>query len=310
MATLATVVIALGGVGVVVYGWMRYLRSRFHVRDRARARRGAKIGVALVILGGLLALTPDVLANLAFPATAAGEAMHGAAQAIGTLAMVLYRMVVLSLMVILGFGMFLTSEYVTSRVRRLRERAEDFTAGLRGRRTPGGAILPRDWDGMVAYDTQLSRRFLDYENVDASVNFPVMRDYRDPLTSAALTAMLRCDELRTRTQPAGFRRASETPYGRAVAEFAVALAAAEENARRLVRSNVTTQERAALDHAAKALAFMHQNTTTPQERDAAYQRVVAELSSITAQRPTDPVTADPSRPHPWLDVHRRAGAGS
>lgn len=218
MATLATVLIAFGGVGVVVYGWTRYLRHRLRERDRRRARRGARVGVWLVVLGGVLALTPDALANLAFPATATAEAVRGASQALGTLAMIVYRMTVIALLLVIAVSMFFTSEYVLSRVRRLRERADDFLGGLRGRRTPGGAIVPRDWDGLVAYDRQLSRRFLDYENVDASVNFPVMRDYRDPLTSAALTAMLRCDDLRTAAQPAGFRRAGDTPYGRAVAE--------------------------------------------------------------------------------------------
>lgn len=150
----------------------------------------------------------------------------------------------------------------------------------------------------------MARRLLAYEHdLELAVNAPVMRDYTDPHTAAAVHAMLACDTVRTTTAPLGIRDVHATPYGQAVAQFQRALEAAEANAARLARSTFSDDERRDLDEAARSLQFMREHATTPAERDAAYARVRDLLERHPRTRAHDPRAA---REHPFLTVEERA----
>lgn len=284
MGSLSALILATVGIGMTIYGWSTYLVRRLRHRQPAtRASRWAAFG--WTALGAFLMLNPTL-----------GGTLVGGQEDFGVPLRVWQVGVSGWLLVVFG-SMLMARGYARRRADRERLRAQrraerdavrearhaEREARRNGLAYPpmSAAELARAWDEMLAHDKELSRQFLRYDSdLDLAISFPTMRDYRDPLTSAALQAMLRCDELRTTTAPAGTRDVRESAYGRAVTEFGVALGAAEDNARRLVWSNFTDDERKALDTATKMLAFLRSNTTTPAERDVAYRRVIAELSKI------------------------------
>ncbi len=352
MSATATLFAALAGAGLTLTGWVGYFRARFRSREEKSARWRKRRSVALVVAGFLVAFNADVAGRLVSPDASSGS---GEAMAVfGTVALVVYRLLVISGMVVVAASMFLSSEFVTSRVRRT---VRGVAAGMPGAARSAGqrvrsmtyadpVAVAREWQALLARDKELTRDFLRYDrDLEAAISFPVMRDYRDPKTSAALAAMLRCDEVRTPAPPPGTTDVRTTAYGRAVTEFGVAMAAAEDNAKRLVWSNFADDERKALDTAYKLLAFVRDHSTTPDERDVAYRRVVAELAKIPRDKfaladdalrraisgPGDPEDRDgrigpgaiaatsaldldavtparvtPVRAHPWLDVEQRA----
>lgn len=327
MGAILSAVIALVGAGLLGTGVLSYFRARFARRrvvrgavrgaplDGGASRRprlGVRASVALTVLGAVLVLLPDAFASLVVPAAPAGD---DTAATLGALALFFYRVGVGSALALVGLAMALSSAFVVGRVRGATERATDrlvtqvpFLAGREARALAVPVDFPREWPALLALDKQLTRRFLRYDDdLEAAVNFPVMRDYSDPLTRAALDAMLRCDRVRTPAAPAGVRDARRTDYARAVAQFQVALDAAEANAQRLMWSTFTDDERRTLESAAAALDFMRTNTTTPGERASAYARVRQQLDAMSEQEAARRTpNGDAARPHPFHDIHRRA----
>lgn len=276
---LAGLLVGTGAVAVTT-GVGRYAVGRWRHRHDPSSDRRIAPGVALTALGGGLVLSPDVLALT--------DQLHvhdpGAALALG-----LYNVLAAGGLGTVAAGMWLTSRTVTSSVRRRVETTLDgmpVVGARRARRRGTPADFPREWAGLVALDTELTHRFLRYErDLEAAVNFPVMADYNDPLTRGAVDAMLRCRALRSPVPPAGTRDVRDTDYARAVADFAVALEAAEANAERLVASTFSEDERRTLEEAAATLEFMRAHTTTPAERAAAYERVAEQLAAFPRQAP-------------------------
>ncbi|WP_050347540.1 hypothetical protein [Arsenicicoccus sp. oral taxon 190] len=309
---LAGLLVAVGLV-LVTGGVLRYAAARLRRPGAGEAPRRVERGVPMTAAGGGLVLAPDVLA-------ATG---HLAVDGVGGLLLALYTVLALAGLSVVAVGMWLTSRRVTRRVVAGVEAVADGIPLLsrhRARRRGTPADFPREWAGLIALDTELTHRFLRYErDLEAAVNFPVMLDYAEPLTKGALDAMLRCRALRAATPPAGTRDVRDTDYARAVADFAVALEAAEANAQRLVASTFSEDERRVLDEAATTLEFMRANTTTPAERADAYERVAAQLSEFPRRAQSQPAQAAQAqavqaqagatavaRPHPFLDVEDRA----
>ncbi|MCH8614167.1 hypothetical protein [Arsenicicoccus dermatophilus] len=271
---IVTAMLVGTGAVAVTAGVGRYARERWRTRHQPTEGRLAP-GVALTAAGGALVMSPDVLA-------AVGQLpVDDPASAV---VLALYNVLALGGLGTVGAGMWLSSRRVTRAVRGGVESVVDgipLVARRRALRRGTPADFPREWAGLVALDTELTHRFLRYErDLEAAVNFPVMTDYTDPLTRGALDAMLRCRELRSPVPPAGTRDVRDTDYARAVADFATALEAAEANAERLVASTFSEDERRVLDEAAATLEFMRAATTTPAERQAAYERVAAQLADF------------------------------
>ena len=308
MSTLLTMFVAMAGGGLVTWGWLRYLRGRFRVKSRAAGVSARRSGVVMAVGGGLLLLLPEVPSHLLFdvaPAT-------GVAGAFGAVAAWAWRLSVLAGLSVAYGSMALMRERVTRPIREAAERGFATVVSLvpvggagsvrRMRRMPHLAAFPRDWKSLVEHDRMLTRRLLDYErDLDLAANLPAMRDHSDAATAAAWEAMMRCDSLRTHMPVGRVVDVLATDYGRSVADFAVALAAAEDNARRLVLGNLSGDEVMALAEAERLLAFVRSSHTTPTERAAAYDALMAQLG-----RARPDTGAQSERSHPWLDVTERA----
>lgn len=269
------------GLVAVTVGVGRYAADRWRHRKDAITGHRLAPGVALTAAGGGLVLSPDVLVltdqlQVADPAAA--------------LALGVYNVLAMGGLGTVAAGMWLSSRRVTRQVRAGVDAVADgipLVARRRAMRRGTPADFPREWASLIALDTELTQRLLRYErDLEAAVNFPVMSDHTDPLTRGAIDAMLRCRELRAATPPAGTRDVRDTDYARAVADFQVALEAAEANAERLVASTFTEDERRTLEEVTATLEFMRANSTTPGERAAAYDEVSARLTQVMQARGT------------------------
>lgn len=239
MHTLLSVVVALAGAGLAGWGFLRALRHRHRVAGGGspRARRAGLIGYAV---GGLLALLPDVVAGVVVVASAA---TNDAAAVLGTLALFVYRCAV-----ILGWGigavvLAVTGRRVVTAVSRGLSGAREALDRMprpgdrrqaRWRREAGLEDFPREWAALIDHDRALARRLLDQGNhLESGLDVAVLRDYSDPVTVAAMEALVECDRVRTPGPPPGTRDVLATAYGQAVVRFEGAVEAAEKNARRV-----------------------------------------------------------------------------
>lgn len=319
MQPLIATLVALTGSGLTLFGAGRYVRASLAARTagtaRPRTRAKRRTGVAYAVAGATMVLAPDA------PARLSGHFPEGDTTL--EVLLVVYRIVAAGGLLIVAVVMAAAVGVGSIRTKRATRRSVATATS--------SVDVTEQWSALRSRDTELTRQFLRYDHdLEAAINFPAMRDYRDPLTRAALEAMLHCDQVRTERAPSGTADVHATAYGRAVAQFAVSLAAAEANARRLVWSNFTEDEKRSLDTAGKMLAFLQSNATTPAERDIAYARVIAELgkiprtkfslgddavrraleATVTPAASLDLPTTSPfstgARPHPWLDVEQRA----
>lgn len=306
MSALLTIVVALSGAVLVTWGWARYLRGRFRARDRASAVTVRRSGVVMAVGGGLLLLLPEVPSHL----LSGGSGSTGAESGFGEVATWVWRVGVLAGLTVVYGSMALLRERVTRPLREAVGRGAATVLSLapvgpvggarRMRRMPHLADFPRDRDGLLEYDRALTRRLLDYErDLELGANLPAMRDHTVPTTIAVWAAMGRCDTLRTLAPTGRVVEVLATDYGRAVADFALALATAEENARRLASDTLSGEEVAALAEVERLLAFVRSSHTTPAERAAAYDELTARLDAAR------PEVAPVERSHPWLDLSER-----
>ncbi len=307
MTFALTAALALTGVGLVGVAVRRWLKRRFSVSHHgpgATSRAGRVADRSLFVLGGLgvaLVLVPDLAARqlagfTPWPASPLNPDL--AATVAG------WRLLAVAGLTLTATLLVLLSRPVTGLIRAAVTAAASRTPSLTGwklRRQNRLHDFPRDWPTLLEYDRRLCRQFLAYDDdFEAAVNLPAMRDYSFPPTSAALTAMLACDRVRTDEPPWFTRDVITTGYGRAVADFAVALAVAEERARALATADLDPTERARLAEAASILEFVQRNATTPADRDRAYNDVV----QLLAVRPHGATPTGSA--HPLLSVRQRS----
>ena len=277
-------------LGGVLGGWglRDALRARLsEPAARPNLRRRIILGV-----GAFLLVLPDLVPALVTDGTGV----------LGTLLLWVWRFLAVG-----GIALVVLVALVTSRraVQTVRAGAAAAAvkmpswSGWRHRRRLRLVGFPRTWDGLLDYDRELSRRLVSYQHdLELLANRPAMLDYTDPYTRAAIEAMTMCDRERRDFGPLT-RDVITTPYGQAVARFAVALKEAEENADRQVRSGLGVAERDRLAEATRILTFVQDNATTSRDRQRAYERVAALLVA-------DHAPGEADRQHPWLDVHERA----
>jgi len=109
-----------------------------------------------------------------------------------------------------------------------------------------------------------------------------MRDLRDPLVQAVVTAMSRARSARVEEIPEldADQSPAEHPYVVAVHDLDVAMRAAEQEARRVRQGRFTPEERKALTRAEQLLAIAKNDGASPHERQLAYQRLITTLEGI------------------------------
>ncbi|MDO5502591.1 MAG: hypothetical protein Q4G67_05395 [Actinomycetia bacterium] len=303
--------IALLGVGALVWGTTRYVRSRLQPALQERRERHRALALSAAGVGGVAMLVPDVLAGLLITSAPGGTAV--------TVGWVLYRLVAAGMISLAVLVMWLSSDPVTARVRSGRDKVVatmPFSAAAatrRLRRREGLTDFPQEWNALLEHDRFLTRELLRYQrDADAAASRPVLADLEHPATNRAVQAMFRCDELRTATAPERASDVLATDYGRAVAEFHKAFAAAQAHAEEAAAAAVPKDERTALADAHRTLTFLQTNATTADERARAY----AALSERLAKAHSDAGSAAQSAPagqsaaaaaaHPWLSVEERA----
>ncbi len=305
MSALLTFLTALAGGALVVTGWAGWFRAR--MRGAASiTRRARRRAWAFITAGGLLALVPEL------PSALLGILPDRSWPVV--LLLLVYRMlVVVGLIAVVG-TITLGHERVTrpvgrfvGDVRSTVVRTVPFGPGrdsrlLRRELAVGG--FPARWDEVVALDHRLSQRLMAYERDEhARADRPAMRDFADPVTAGAWEAMLAADVLRSSPRVGASVDALRTPYGRAVADFQVALEQAESNAAAKATGHLSPAEQDAIGRAEQTLAFLRDHSASAAEREQAYAALAAELDAARASS-ADGEPAD--RSHPWLDVTERA----
>ena len=296
--------VGLLGLGALAWGTTHFVRSRLSERLRVRRERHRCLALGVAGTGAVALLMPDVLAGLV---VSAGEPGTGAA-----IGWFVYRFLALGAIGIAALVMWLSSDRVTSKVRR----GKDAVVALaplgaaaqtrRMRRSIGQ--FPQQWHELLEHDQRLTRQLLAYQrDADTAAARPAMADLENPFTKAAVDAMFHCDRVRTMAAPARVHDVLATEYGRAVADFDRAVQAAERHADSQAASTVTTAEQRAVADATRTLSFLQTTATTPQERSAAYTAIKERLAQAQATAGTAATEPAPTAPA-WLSVEERARA--
>ncbi|SOJ55282.1 hypothetical protein MSIMFB_02771 [Mycobacterium simulans] len=129
---------------------------------------------------------------------------------------------------------------------------------------------------------QTDARWLEYEIDPAKLlDFPVMTDMRDPLTTAFHKAKLSADFHRPlRAEDLLNDREGARQYLDAVESYVTAFNAAEAEARRRGRNDFSREERQRLARAQNLLRVAADTAATPQERQRAYGLARTELDGL------------------------------
>ncbi len=131
-------------------------------------------------------------------------------------------------------------------------------------------------------------RWLDYE-LDAAklLDFPLMTDMRDSLTTAFHRAKLRADLLRPmKAEDLLDDPASADRYLAAVEDYATAFNAAEAEAIRRRRNDFSRADQQRMTRAQSLLRVASDSAATPQERERAYALAGRELDGLVVLPPT------------------------
>ena len=161
-------------------------------------------------------------------------------------------------------------------------------------RAPEGATTPpkRSEDNQAAQWRSLRRvieehtrtdaRWLEYELDFAKLlDFPLMTDMRDPLTTEFHKAKIRADLLRPfKAEDLLDDRESAERYLAAVADYVTAFNAAESEAIRRRRSDFSREDQQRLSRAQSLLRVASDSAATPQERQNAYDLAGKELDGL------------------------------
>ncbi|MFJ4233865.1 hypothetical protein [Cellulosimicrobium cellulans] len=151
------------------------------------------------------------------------------------------------------------------------------------RRAERRAAMGRALRSAIALEERVTSRWLAYEkDLELALQYPVMRDLRDPLVRAVVTAMTRARASRVEEIPEleADQTPTEHPYVVAVHDLDVAMRAAEQEARRVRQGRFTPEERRALRRAEQLLAIAKNDGASPHERQLAYQRLINTLEGI------------------------------
>jgi hypothetical protein len=129
---------------------------------------------------------------------------------------------------------------------------------------------------------QTDERWLDYElNVTKLLDFPLMTDMRDPLTTDFHKAKLRADLLRpVKAEDLLDDREGADRYLAAVADYVTAFNAAEAEAMRRRRSDFSRADQQRIARAQSLLRVAADSAATPRERQSAYELAGKELDGL------------------------------
>ncbi|MHA7651017.1 hypothetical protein ACX9NE_19030 [Mycobacterium sp. ML4] len=200
---------------------------------------------------------------------------------------VLFRLVELLLLALPLIGLIAAGiKAISSMAKRPGERAGGHTADEDPVRSPPAAPNPAaHWQAIrraLEAHEKTDARWLAYE-LDAArlLDFPVMTDMRDPLTTRFHRAKLRADLHKPqRAEDLFDDRDAAREYLDAVQDYVTAFNAAEAEATRRRSSDFSTEERQRLVRAQNLLRIAADTAATTQERQHAYSLARAELDGL------------------------------
>jgi hypothetical protein len=139
-------------------------------------------------------------------------------------------------------------------------------------------MITRTIDEHVRTDT----RWMEYElDVDKLLDFPLMTDMRDPLTTEFHKAKLRADLLRPgKAEDLFDDRESAARYLAAVEDYTTAFDAAETEAIRRRRSDFSPEAQQRIARARSLLSVASDTGATANEREQAYALASKELEGL------------------------------
>jgi hypothetical protein len=140
---------------------------------------------------------------------------------------------------------------------------------------------------VVEEHRRTDERWLDYElDVAKVLDFPLMTDMRNQLTMNFHTAKLRADFLRpAKAEDLLDDRYAAEKYLAAVSDYVAAFAAAEAEAVRRRRSDLSPADQQRLARAQSLLRVASDSAATRQERQQAYDRGRKELAGLIVLPP-------------------------
>ena len=202
---------------------------------------------------------------------------------------VLFRLIELLLLILPLVGLIAAGiKAISSMSRRAGEKARnpapDDTSGDQARGTPTGnpAAHWRAIRRALEAHKQTDARWLEYE-LDASrlLDFPVMTDLRDPLTTGFHKAKLRADLHKPpRAEDLFDDRDAARQYLDAVEDYVTAFNAAEAEAMRRRTSDFSKEEKQRLARAQSLLRVAADTAATAHERQHAYGLARTELDGL------------------------------
>jgi hypothetical protein len=165
---------------------------------------------------------------------------------------------------------------------RIKQETKVALAEASGRAQKNQAGYRREMTKVLERHNRTDARWLEYEiDIAKLLDFPLMTDMRDPLTTAFHKAKSRADWLRPDSVDdiLGDRNA-QLEYRDAVGEYVAAFDVAESEAIRRRRSDFSAEAQERLERAQHLLRLASDDGATPQERQSAYARAQRELDGL------------------------------
>ena len=167
---------------------------------------------------------------------------------------------------------------------RIKQQTKIAVAEAAGRSQGTELLQRRELKKLLKQHDETDARWLDYEiDVAKLLDFPLMTDMRNPLTTDFHKARRRADLLRPDNADdlVGDREA-QLDYRDAVHDYVTAFDVAEAEAVRLRRSGFSDADQQHIARAQNLLRLANDDAATPQERQSAYARAQLELDGILA----------------------------
>lgn len=165
---------------------------------------------------------------------------------------------------------------------RLKQQAKIAIAQASGRNRDNKESYRRELVKLLAVHDRTDARWLEYEvDIAKLLDFPLMTDMRNPLTTAFHKAKRQADLLRPeRPDDLLSDRAAQLDYRDAVHEYVSAFEIAEAEAIRRRRSDFSSDDQQRLERAQHLLQLAEDTAASPQERQTAYARASRELDGL------------------------------
>jgi hypothetical protein len=165
---------------------------------------------------------------------------------------------------------------------RIKQQAKIAVAEASGRARNNDAAYKREMTRVLDQHNETDTRWLSYEmDIAKLLDFPMMTDMRDPLTTAFHKAKRRADLLRPeKLEDLAGDRDAQLEYRDAVHDYVSAFEVAEAEAIRRRRSDFSADDQERLERAQHLLRLATDSAATPQERQNAYNKARRELDGL------------------------------